>query len=388
MNDNPKICMIVQNYFPEDPRVRKYVNTLVKNKYSVDIISLKSPELKFSEDYKGGTIYRVGLTKGRGSILRYIMEYLTFFISSFLLLNILFFKNRYKIIHVHNIPDFLVFVTLLPKFFGARIILDMHEITPEFYQFRFKASNNSLPIRICRLIEYFSLHFSDYIITVTDKIKDILVLRNNIKDIDVIMNTVYYNTNSIHRTSDTKYFEIIYHGTLTDLYSLDLPLKALSLIKGSTNKLRFNIYGDGPSKYKLVKLVEKLELQDIVIFHEKISYKEIITVLKKMNLGILAFRRNQYIDLSFSNKLSEYINHCIPVLTTKNPAVLDYFDGDDLFLCEDNIDSVHKKILEILEGGLDIEEKVLSAKVKYKKIAWDKMEQKYLSIIKRLSNYD
>lgn len=105
-----------------------------------------------------------------------------------------------------------------------------------------------------------------------------------------------------------------------------------------------------------------------------------------MSLGVLALRRNQYIDISFSNKLYEYINYCIPVLTTKNPAFLDYFNEDDLFLCEDNVESIYKKLLEIFEEDLDIEVKVLSAKKKYKKIAWDKMKRKHLSIIEAFLN--
>lgn len=61
MNNKLRICMIVQNYFPEDPRVRKYVNTPVKNKHPVYIISLKRPNLKFIEQYQNGKIYRIGI---------------------------------------------------------------------------------------------------------------------------------------------------------------------------------------------------------------------------------------------------------------------------------------------------------------------------------------
>lgn len=385
INKKKRICMVVQEYFPEDPRVRKYVNSLSKSGYKVDIISLKEPNMKFKERYQNGTIYRIGIPKKRATILRYLLEYLIFFISSFLFLNFLFLKKGYRIIHVHNMPDFLVFVALIPKMFGTRVILDMHEITPEFFQYKFATNKKSFIIRVCRLIEYLSLYFADYIITVTDKIKDILIKRDNIKDIDVILNTDYYSPDSRFNTSNTEYFEMIYHGTLTDLYSLDLPIKALSLVEKKTEtRLRFNIYGEGPSRKQLERLVEKLELQNTVIFHGKIPHKEIIKVLKKMDLGILAFKRNQYIDLSFSNKLSEYVNNCVPVLTTKLPSVLDYFDEKDLFLCEDNVEDVHRKLLEFLEGDSDIGEKALSAKMKYKKISWENMEQRYLSIINYL----
>lgn len=385
MEVKKRICMVVQEYFPEDPRVRKYVETLTKNGYMVDIISLKRPDLKFKDRYHNSTIYRIGIPKMRGTILRYIMEYLIFFMSSFFLLNLLFLKNWYRVIHVHNMPDFLVFVAILPKILGAKIILDMHEPMPEFFQIKFGVSQNSIPIWVCRFTEYLSLHFAYYVITVTDRIKERFIKRDNIKNIKVIMNTNYYISDNKLKPTNAEYFEMIYHGTLTDLYSLDLPIKALSLVeKEAKTKLRFNIYGEGPSRERLEKLVEKLELQNTVIFHGKVPHKEILKVLKKVDLGILAFRRSQYMDLSFSNKLSEYVNNCVPVLTTKLPSVLDYFDESDLFLCEDNVESVQKKLLEILEGDFDIEKKTLLAKKNYKKISWETMEQRYLSIINHL----
>lgn len=388
MNINTRICMVVQNYFPEDPRVRKYVDTLLQNKCQVDIISLKRADLKFKDNYKGATIYRIGLPKYRGSTFRYLLEYFIFFLLASFLLNILFIKKEYAIIHVHNMPDFLVFSTIYPKILGARVILDMHEITPEFFQYKFGASHNSLSIRICRFIEYLSLSYANYVITVTNRIKEIFIKRNKIKNIDVIMNTENYipNIKTSISNSTSEYFEMIYHGTITDLYSLDLPIKALSLIKEPGIKLRFNIFGDGLSRANLEELTKTLGLENQVVFHGKLSYKEISRVLKKMNLGILTFRRNQFIDLSFSNKLSEYINNCVPVLTTKLPSVLDYFDENDLFLCEANVESIRKKLLEIIKGNVNLEKKTVSAKRKYKKIAWDNMERKYLSIINNLSN--
>ena len=46
-------------------------------------------------------------------------------------------------IHVHSVPDFLVFAALVPKLLGARIILDIHDILPEFYASKFGASKDS-----------------------------------------------------------------------------------------------------------------------------------------------------------------------------------------------------------------------------------------------------
>lgn len=383
---NKRICMVLQEYFPEDIRVKKYVHTLKREGYYVDIISLKRRNLKFKERHSNGIIYRIGIPKKRATLLRYFFEYLLFFVASFLLLNLLFLKKRYTIIHVHNMPDFLIFVTFFPKAFGAKVILDMHEITPEFFQIKYSVDENSFLVRLCIFLEFFSVRFADCVITVTDRIKEKFIERNNVRYVEVIMNTGYSTPVDDIRVnnSDNNYFEMIYHGTLTDLYSLDLPIKALSSIDMQKNKVRFNIYGEGPVQKQLEILVKRLNLQDTVLFRGLIPHNEMIEIVRKMNLGVLTIRRNQFTDLSFSNKLSEYVDNCIPVLTTKLSSVLDYFDEDDLSLCEDNVESIRVELLDIIHRKLNLKEKVLSAKRKYEDIAWDKMEQKYLNIIKSL----
>ena len=42
-------------------------------------------------------------------------------------------EEPYDVIHVHSVPDFQVFATLIPRLMGARVILDIHDIVPEFY---------------------------------------------------------------------------------------------------------------------------------------------------------------------------------------------------------------------------------------------------------------
>ena len=42
-------------------------------------------------------------------------------------------RERYDLIHVHSVPDFEVFAALFPKLTGSKVILDIHDIVPEFY---------------------------------------------------------------------------------------------------------------------------------------------------------------------------------------------------------------------------------------------------------------
>src|SRR3989337_130232 len=123
--------MVVYNYFPQDARPRREAEALINAGYTVDIICLRLPDQTKVEKTCGVNTYRVNISKTRSTKSKYIFLYASFFIRSFFVLNRLFIKNRYSVIHVHNMPDFLVFLSIIPKLFGSKVILDLHDPTQE-----------------------------------------------------------------------------------------------------------------------------------------------------------------------------------------------------------------------------------------------------------------
>ena len=74
------ICIIVQNYFPQDIRIQHQAQFLGAIGNSVDIICLRKVNQKRKEVCSFGTIRRGLLDKKRGGVLRYVFEYISFFI--------------------------------------------------------------------------------------------------------------------------------------------------------------------------------------------------------------------------------------------------------------------------------------------------------------------
>lgn len=64
-------------------------------------------------------------------------------------------RKSYNVIHVHTLPDFLVFSTIFPKFMGAKVILDMHEITPELFKFKYGLTPNSFFLKFLNLLNIY-----------------------------------------------------------------------------------------------------------------------------------------------------------------------------------------------------------------------------------------
>ena len=83
-------------------------------------------------------------------------------------MSFLFFRKRYDIIQVHTMPDFLVFAALVPKLFGAKVILDVHDLMPELYMCKFRAGPRHFIIRLITWVERRSIGFAHQAIAVHD----------------------------------------------------------------------------------------------------------------------------------------------------------------------------------------------------------------------------
>src|SRR5262249_52519136 len=71
----------------------------------------------------------------------------------------------YDFFPVYSLPHFLVFVALVPKLMGAKVVLDVHDILPELYASKFGVGRKSLGFKIMLFLERVSAAFADHVIT-------------------------------------------------------------------------------------------------------------------------------------------------------------------------------------------------------------------------------
>src|SRR2546425_5850125 len=78
------ICILLQNHYEVDIRVRRKAEALLAAGYTVDVLSLRSGYSKSSNyNLNGVNVYTISLGKKRGSLGRYVFEYLVFFFWTF-----------------------------------------------------------------------------------------------------------------------------------------------------------------------------------------------------------------------------------------------------------------------------------------------------------------
>src|SRR5689334_15585202 len=125
--------MLAYTFYEADNRVRRYAEMLVRRGDHVDAIVLRRPGQPAFEVIRGVHVHRIQKrTVSEKGPFSYLFKLVLFFFRSALDLTMRHLRSAYDVIHVHSVPDFEVFSTIVPRLLGVRVILDIHDIVPEF----------------------------------------------------------------------------------------------------------------------------------------------------------------------------------------------------------------------------------------------------------------
>ncbi len=292
---------------------------------------------------------------------------------------------------MHTLPDFLIFAALWNKIFGAKLILDLHEIFPELYMARTGAAYDSFKVKLLILAEKYSIKLANKVITIHDNAKDIFVKRNNLNDekISVVMNSVDPGEFPNAATPDENEFIIIYNGTIVRLLNLTMVVEALAKLKEQMptedfRRVVFRLYGDGPALNDILSLAETLGVADKVEYMGYLQPAEMRKEVLKTGVLILPPLKNIYSDLFYTIKLIETIYLKIPVIATKLNTYQRYYSGDSLFYFESgNTNELAERIKEVYYNKPLVQQKTASARADYDKLSWEIMRDRYLKIVEK-----
>jgi glycosyltransferase involved in cell wall biosynthesis len=386
------VCILVQNIYDFDPRVRRKAEALVAAGYSVDVLALAPVHRKKTYTLNGVNVYTISLGKKRSSLARYIFEYAAFFLWAFARVLWLMRRRRYAIIDVNTLPDFLIFAAVPSKWIGAKLILDMHEITPEFYVSKYGITRNSLLVRLLQYLEKISFDCADHVITINEPIQDLLIQRGlpRSKSI-VVMNSVdegRFVSSLPPQAADrsAEPFVIMYHGTLTPAYGLAIAIEAFSKAHAEMPEAELWILGSGPEQGVLAELVREYGLSSKVKLVGQIPPANIPEWLNKCAVGVLPIRRDLFLDFAFPNKLPEFIIMGKAVLVSRLKAIRHYFSEDALAYFEPNDpEDLARQMVRLYKDQALHARLAAKAKEEYQPICWEVMRQRYIKLIEDLA---
>jgi glycosyltransferase involved in cell wall biosynthesis len=228
---------------------------------------------------------------------KYVCNYLAFCLLSGVLLTWLHLHKRYQIIQFHTLPDFVIFAGLIPKLFGAKLVLDMHEVMPEFYMTKFGVSPDHVLVKVLNYLELVSVRFADATIVVTDAIRRLVERRCRPKrPLCVVMNTLdEYLVASPQKAACRKddKFVLMYHGALTPMYGVDIAIRAMPRIKTIIQGALLWIFGKEDEAEELKRIVNDIGMQDAVRFNGERDQAEMLNLISLADVGLVPIRRSE-----------------------------------------------------------------------------------------------
>lgn len=387
-----RICHVVYAYYPADPRVRREVDALRDAGYEVDVIALRAVGQLEQEEVDGVRVHRVSLDARRGSAIRYMFQYLLFFLLSTSLLLSLYLDRRFRVVHVHSLPDFQVFSALPLRLLGVSVILDLHESFPEIVSARFGLHPDSPLVRIAHTAETLSISVANQVITVNDTIRDLLVSRQRRPiRIEVVMNSPSDRVLKIGdyaRLRGTLHLihpAIVYVGGINPERDLATVIRAVHSLK---SRILFQVviagYSDAGYLESLKTLTNQLGLDAAVSFLPAVPHEEVLTYLSLSKVGVISYEDSPLTQIAIPTKAFEYAAAGIPMVMADLRALRGLFGKAAEFFRPGDANDLAAAIERIVADTDRASAYVKRAQVVLAENNWDKMRLRLLAVYERL----
>lgn len=393
--DTPKRhCMVVHAHYPlAETRVQRQAEALLAQGYEVDVICLRTvpPQTSAFEVVRGVNVYHLPVHRLYGnSFLGQLLAYVFFFVLATFKVTRLYRQKKYGVVQVHNLPDLLVFCALWPKLAGAKVILDIHDVMPEFLAERLNRPLTSWPVKGMIWQEQLSCRFADHVITVTELWRQALIKRGvPAAKVSVVMNLA--DTRLFHpgvrcqiaNQDSPETFRLVYHGTQAARHGLDTLLYALAQIRFQAPHLRLILHGRGDYQHVLMRLAHQLELAEQVHFSDEfMPVTELPAFIARCDAGVIPYRDDTFTGGILPTKLMEYVALGLPVIAARTTAIRAYFDESMLqFFEPGNVEELADSILKLYQDRAKRENLIRHSARFHQQYNWASLSLEYVALI-------
>ena len=330
-----RVATITFDWYPFDPLVRRIAIAAAEGENLVDVICLRQEHEKRYEECDGVRIYRLPMDRDYGKPLPLtLLTWCWFTLLAGLLVTRLHFKNHYHVIHVHNMPDFLVFSAFIPRLLGVKVILHVQDVCPELMAAKAKGRTTRLITRLAVWEERLSTAFAHHIITVGWPFEALLLQRGVPKEkLTILLNSADPGIFPRSRQSlpyaglpqSNCPLVLMYHGTLAERNGLDVAIRALALAIPRAPYLRLHIQGRGEYLPVLRELAEKLGVIDHVRFTPPRPPEQIVDFVVEGDVGIIPYRNDGFMELVLPTKAYEFAWMRRPMIASDTSAIRSMF---------------------------------------------------------------
>jgi glycosyltransferase involved in cell wall biosynthesis len=299
-------------------------------------------------------------------------------------------RRELDVVHVHNIPDFLVFAALVPRLAGRKVILDVHDSVPETFAAKF--SNNGLVHRALCLEERLSAMVAHRVICVNHPQRDTLVERGIAASKTFISMNVpdpkIFNISDGGRLDarEPGALRLVYHGTMVHRLGVDLLIRAVERVARDLPGVALHLWGYGDDLPVFKELAAQLGVQDRVHFNPAgYPLDQLPERLQAMDLGVIGNRRSAACDLMLPVKLLEYVSLGIPTVVPRLRTIEHYFTNEMVTYYEpEDVDSLAEAIRTLHDRVELRRRQAQQAREFLAQYGWERQGQELLTMYRNL----
>ncbi len=385
-----RVAVLAYTEYSWDPRVRREAEALRQDGYAVHVVSLRPKAGESTKHLDGVHIHEVPLIAQRGGKVRYLFQYSMFFLLASAELLRLHLRRQIDLVHVHSLPDFLVFAAAPLKVQGIPVILDLHEAMPEIVSARMAVSPRSLLVRAAATLEKISVWFADHVIVANDGIRSVVERRGlatakittvcNPGDVSPVL---LHAAELKHRLSLPDGKLIVHAGGVNPERDLETLLKALAQLP-SDESVRLVIAGDGEAGYvsALQRLAETLGVSDRVRYVGKLSLQDAHALMSLSSVGLVTLEQNPLTDVSWPTRILEFAHLEKPLVVPRLRFIQQVLGEAAQYYTPGDPKSLAKELTQVFHAPEDSRGGIERALLVVRRFGWSQMRSQLLAVVR------
>jgi glycosyltransferase involved in cell wall biosynthesis len=374
-----RVLMVTPHPYPPHPQVQRNVNYLLRQGIELDLVCMASSNLPDWDVADPNLhVYRIRMNHRRSHAVRYVQEYVGFFVLALPIVCRLSLRHRYKVVQVDNLPDPLVYVAFLPRWRGARIVLNVLEHMSELTSARLKLASEHPLVRLNRWMERKAQRWADHILSVSETGRGILLGTGlSSEKVSVIPNSIPPDPGV--NWSPTEPPVLVVLTTLVERYGVQVVIRALAELQHAWPGLTLRVLGDGEYKPALIALAAELGLQDRVAFYPFRPWRDAMAEVLHASIGVVSLMPDPYSNIMLPTKLLDYAQHGLPVVCSRLPTIESLFPPDTVGYFEPgDARELAAQIDRLLRHPDEARRQAARARVAIRSVSWDTVGPRYL----------
>jgi glycosyltransferase involved in cell wall biosynthesis/peptidoglycan/xylan/chitin deacetylase (PgdA/CDA1 family) len=398
------------------PHPRRDIFALRDAGFDVDFICDSEPGRPHLEHVDGVTVIRLPIRHKRGHLPRYLFEYTVMPVLAAGALALRSVWRRYDYVEIDTMPTWLIAAAVVPKLFGAKVVLYMFEHMAELTASDKGLTEHHRLIRLLDRIEIACVRSADVVLTPAERNRELYISRRvapqkivfipncpdermflaNVDPVSlrrlaaagVAVGPTEGNATDHDRRSardnpkPANVFRLVTHGSLLERYGIQILIEAVANLRGKHSEARIpgiklDVIGSGEYESELMELAHKLSLDETVRFVGLVPFEEMASHLLEADVGVGPY----LLDL-LPNKMMEYLLLGIPAIASDWPTMRRYFDDDVVtYVPPNDVEALASAIESMYRHPRKRKRQADMAQARYLgTLAWSKTKHHYLAV--------